>query len=576
MATPLYSTSFNISQFSGINQSGDGYNMNMQYAREMENVNIEGGSFRPMREGTMLEQTLEYPIGTLACLHRRFGADTSTLLVAVSNGTVYTKTLDGTDEWEDRYIGLTVNDCDYVTYEISLYHDYDSTRTYSKGQRVYHNDANYKCLDDNVTGTWNSEKWEELTGTDPVDILLFSNATDGMFCLYGDTLDVVPVETPKLFGVLARYNERIWGAGIEGDPDMLVYSAPYDPFDWTQNNEIPEDGAGDIQQPSWDGDRFLALRQYGSDLLAIRRNAIWRIYGTNPGEFQMQKQYGGGSIAENTVCVYNQYAFMLGEYGLMRYDGNGCYPFQQEAIQQIMRERVRMPASAPEYVSEEQGPAGSVLFKVYVMGDIVAHEGTLYRCIAESTCGEWDSDDWEELNANPMHGTCAGMWNGTYCLALPLDGSGRCNAILQYDPSRNTFALRTEVTVSSFLQVDERLFYTTDSFPGTVWELDDNKGYLVKPVKWISGYQDLGLKNSIKSAFIAYLMVDSEVPVELWLGIRTEKKLKQKIIRTKPGKLTRVQLNTHGRIFRLEIRSYASAPYTISGGIRVDLELDPD
>lgn len=568
MAMPLYSTSFQISQFSGINQSGDGYNMNMQYAREMENVNIEGGSFRPMREGTQLAQTLDYPIGTLACLHRRFGADTSTLLVAISNGAVYTKTLDGGDAWDEQFTGLTNNDCDYVTYEISLYHDYDSTRTYSKGQRVYHNDANYKCLDDNVTGNWDSAKWEELTGTDPVDILLFSNAADGMFCLYGDTLDVVPVETPKRFGVLARYNERIWGAGIEGDPDMLVYSAPYDPFDWTQNNEIPEDGAGDIQQPSWDGDRFISLKQYGSDLLAIRRNAIWRIYGTNPGEFQMQKQYGGGSIAENTVCVNNQYAYMLGEYGLMRYDGNGCYPFQQEAIQQIMRERVRQPVTAPEYIDDD--------YKQYSMGDVVSRLGTIYKCIVNHTSGEWDESDWEEFDAVPIQRICAGMWNGIYCLALPLDGSARCNAILQYDPLHNTFALRTEVSVSSFLQVNERLIYTTDSFPGTVWELDDNRGYLVKPVKWISGYQDLGLKSSIKSAFIAYLMVDSEVPVELRLGLRTEKKLKQKIVRTKPGKLTRVQLNTHGRIFRLEIQSYASAPYTISGGIKVDLELDPD
>ena len=30
---------------------------------------------------------------------------------------------------------------------------------------------------------------------------------------------------------------------------MLVYSAPYDPFHWEQNDAIPEDGAGDVLQP---------------------------------------------------------------------------------------------------------------------------------------------------------------------------------------------------------------------------------------------------------------------------------------------------------------------------------------
>jgi hypothetical protein len=37
-----------------------------------------------------------------------------------------------------------------------------------------------------------------------------------------------------------------------------------------------------------------------------------------------------------------------------------------------------------------------------------------------------------------------------------------------------------------------------------------------------------------------------------------------------------VNLNTQGRVFRLEIRSYQAIPYTIAGGIKVDLELDPD
>jgi hypothetical protein len=72
------------------------------------------------------------------------------------------------------------------------------------------------------------------------------------------------------------------------------------------------------------------------------------------------------------------------------------------------------------------------------------------------------------------------------------------------------------------------------------------------------------------------MMVESEAPAELRVGIRTEKKLKQKTIKTKPGKMTRLHLNLQGRIFRLEIRSYSAVPFTIAGGVRVDVELDPD
>ena len=289
MATPIYSTSVVIDRFSGLNQTGDGYNTSMRYARDAENVDVTGGSFRPMREGQKLEQSLPSPIGTLAYLHRRFGLYTGTILVAISDGKVYTKLMDGDDEWVECYEGLKENNCDWVTYE------------------------------------YNPPGGENTAG--PVDVLLFTNAKDGMFCLYGDTMDVIPVVTPKKFGVLARYNERIWGSGIEGDPDTLMYSAAYNPFDWSANAEIPEDGAGEIMQPTWDGDSFVALRQFGSDMLAVKRNSVWRIYGTNPGEFVMQRQYGGGTIEENTLIVHDDLAYMLGEHGLMRYDGTGVYAF---------------------------------------------------------------------------------------------------------------------------------------------------------------------------------------------------------------------------------------------------------
>ena len=51
MARPLYSTSVAIDRFTGMNQTGDGYNMSLRLAREMENVSVRGGGFQPMRQG---------------------------------------------------------------------------------------------------------------------------------------------------------------------------------------------------------------------------------------------------------------------------------------------------------------------------------------------------------------------------------------------------------------------------------------------------------------------------------------------------------------------------------------------
>ena len=481
----IYETSADIIGFRGLNQAGDGYNLSMQYARELKNVNITGGRFAPMREGKMIAQTLPAPIGTLACLSRRYGVaeDERNVLVAVAGGHIYTKLLDHDDEWIARSVtaegggALPVQSdyFDYVTYEVN----------------------------------------EE--GSDPIDVLIMSNAVDGMLVLYGNDLHIVQVGTPYKFGTIARHNERIWGSGIIGMPDSLVYSAPYDPFNWEPNEEIPEDGGGEIMSPSWDGDAFIALKPYGSQLLAFKKNAIWRVLGTDPGEFIVREQCGHGAMHENPICRYNDVVYMLGFGGLMRYDGALVLPFKPEEASGVLRNRMN-----------------------------------------------WDAVDQ----------TCAVIRDRTYCLAIPLDGSTVNNAVLEYNCGEGTFTLRENTSVKAFLKEDDRIFYTSATTPGCVFEMADEG--LALPVHWESGFQDLGAKSAVKSTFVVYFIADAPTPFDLTIGIRTEKKLKNKRIHVKPGKPYRTQLNVQGRFFRLELDSSTIVPYSIDGGIRLTMELDPD
>ena len=232
----------------------------------------------------------------------------------------------------------------------------------------------------------------------------------------------------------------------------------------------------------------------------------------------IQQQFGIGTIEENTVAVSDDYIYMLGAKGIVRYDGSSVAPFQQDVVKDLMETQVNLAA--------------------------------MDQCVAA-------------------------MRNGVYCLALPVNGSTFCNAILEYNTREYSFALRTDINVESFLQINERLFYTSATEPGRVIELRDDVGVPL-PCLWESGYQDLGVKSSTKSAFPLYFVVEAEAPFELYLSIRTEKKVKKKVVMVKPGKTMRVHLNNQGRVFRLELKSYTSIPYTIAGGFKIDLELDPD
>lgn len=511
-----YSTTLVASSFGGLYQGGEKFGTSFKYAADGKNFSVQGGVLKSMTDGTeKVIALLGAPIGTLMLLHRRFTISTmpecQTLLIAAVGDRLYARRLNdaATTEWVEIYSSIRNDSFDYVTYEISTYY-----------------------VKNNLRVSPDVPDAEEVTTDNPIDILVMSNADDGMIVVYGDDLSVVRytvqpdlAKPEKKFGVLTRHAERIWGGAIPDQPDMLMYSAVYDPLDWAQRSgEALADGAGDIQQPSWDGDSFVALRVYGSYLLAIKKNRIWRVSGTNPSEYYFKEQYGGGALYENTCVVYMDYMFMLGYDCLMVYDGTAVSEFRREYVKDILK-RIN-----------------------------------------------WDK---AEL-------TTAAMRGDTYCLALPLDGSEINNAILEYSVSEKTFTLREGVYVSSFLPYENKLYYTDSrdnegTIPsGRVMCLDDSGSVL--PMRYVSAWQDLGYKSVVKSGFEVYVCSDQDITVNV--GMRTEKKLKTREVTLTANKTKKVRLNAQGRQFRLEIDvptpDASITSWVLSGGIQINMELDWD
>ncbi len=446
-----------------------------------------------MAQGARRPGALPGPIRTLMRLHRRWHAqpDGHDVLVAASGGQLYWR-LPGEDAWQ----------------RIALPEGFAG--------------EGYRCDE------WSCVAYEmSPEGADaPVDVLLLSNAQDGMLCLRGDSMTVSIVETPKKFGVIARHAERIWGGAIADDPDMLAYSAPFDPFDWAQNDEFPEDGAGDVLQPSWDGDSFTALTPFGSQLLALKRTRVWRVMGTNPGEYVFKEQYGGGTPYAATVAVDNTAVWMLGRDGLCRYDGETVSPHQ--------------PTRAA---------------------------GVFAR-----------------MHAQALAGACACMYRGVYLCALPLDGAANNNAVLLYDTREDTWLLREGVSVESFLPTEDALYFTSAHTPGQVWQWRDDcwPSLPAEGVRWVSPWCDLGQKNARKEGFALYLAVECREPVTLCITLETERRQKTRAVRfapTPPGSRApqrRIRFGGSGRQFRLTLSSPPGAAWRVTGGMQVECEVDVD
>ena len=472
-----------IPGFLGLMQYGDGVNADARFCTECENASSAEGSLGPVADCEHLGGDLPDPIETLARLHRRYHTTDQErdVLIAAAGGQLYWR-LPAGEKWQR--IPLPAE----LTAE-----EYQCSR--------------FSCVSYEINPEGSSA---------PVDVLIMSNAKDGMLIVRGDDLTVTPVETPKKFGVIARHAERIWGGGIEGEPDMLAYCAPYDPFDWQQNETYPEDGAGDVLQPSWDGDSFTALASFGSQLMAFKRTRVWRVLGTNPGEYTFREQYGGGAPYPGTVAVDGTRILMLGRDGVYAYDGESVSPFQQAFARDV----------------------------------------------------------FARMNTSALEKAVACMWRGSYYCALPLDNSRVNNAVLIYSVADNTWTLRTDVQVRAFLPCEDALYFT--SAPGKLWRWRDEADHC-PAMRWVGPWQDLNLKHTVKSGFTAYVTVVCAAPVTLRLCVETEKKCVTKTVAFTPGaRQRRIALPGSGRRFRFVVESPSGAPWRIEGGVQLEMEVDED
>lgn len=515
-----YDANVVIPVFKGLNQADIGLNPDIRYAAEEENVETPHGVLQPQAAPIVYPGEFEGRVETLAVLHRRWytSGGSHTWYIAACNGKLYQKQADSGIDWAEILlpVSLTI-----------------------------------------ASNLWSCVTYEINESQNTVDVLLMSNAEDGMIMVIPpdrpSTIDdyaaytieelanytfnqlasaswtVRTVYTHGIkFGTIERYGERIWGGCVNDDPDLLMYSAPYDPLNWEPDLSTPEAGAGDVRQPSWDGDKFYALRRFGDHLLSIKRNRIWRVFGLSPGEYTFQEQFGEGTEYLNTIAIDTERMYMCGPKGVIVYDGMSTTPYARPQIEQI----------------------------------------------------------WRTINKDALDQMCAALYQQKYYLAFPTGNSDVNNSMLVYDFVEGSILLYTDFHIEAFLNTDGHLFATSSTLPGRILLLDGdswtNGEARNAPVRWVSPWMDFGQKKVQKGGFDLYFIPEvQEEAVELIFTIETEKKAKTKRYTVLPtdkehrGK--RLHFGGAGRKFRIIIETAGSAaPWRLIGGLQLVVETDPD
>ena len=531
-----YDADVRIPYFNGLKQN-DEVAQSLQFAMDAENVETPNGVLQPQAGLTMMDGQFDSKVETIARFYRRWynAGGSNEWMVCAAGGKLYCRQANDNIGWiqvkmPQSFGSFQSNVWSWVTYETNV-------------QGVDH----------------------------PIDVLIISNALDGMYMvippdrpsLWGDYVsytwdelkemtweevytekwNIVAVPTRgKKFGVIARHKERIWGAAIADEPDMLMYSAVYDPSDWCiytpdpdpsdqdQKEGEPEEGSGDILQPSWDGDKFTALTTFGDQLIAFKGSRVWRVMGVSPGEYTFTEQYGGGTMYPNTIAVDVERIFMAETDGLSIYDGMSVAPFNRGYVEKF----------------------------------------------------------WRTVNKNAMDQMCAALHKRKYYIAVPTGKSTVNNALLVFNTDDGSFLTYTDIYIENLMVAGDILYATTSTEPGKVFEINYNSwepGLSIgKGTKWETPWMDFNYKTIAKGGYEIYFNPEVKgSPVTFRFTLQTEKKSKSKDVTIQPttfqAKQKRIRFGGTSRRFKLIIEALPHpqrAVWRLTGGIHMVVETDPD
>lgn len=137
--------------------------------------------------------------------------------------------------------------------------------------------------------------------------------------------------TPKY---IENHINRIWT--LDGNTlrfSALDTSVTEEHFnDWdTANN------AGAIIIPSGDGDTGTGLYSLSNSLYVFQRNAIWRLYGNSPANFELRNVSNEvGLLDKRTLVEWNDVLIFLSDYGIYIFDGSNLKNISEDKVSTLI------------------------------------------------------------------------------------------------------------------------------------------------------------------------------------------------------------------------------------------------
>ena len=312
--------------------------------------------------------------------------------------------------------------------------------------------------------------------------------------------------------------DRLWIAGDKDNPDRVYFSTAglngADIEDFTvplaDEEEVNMHG-GFIDVRSYDGGKIIGMKVIFNSVVLFKNKTAYKIYGSNPSNYQLVEIFScNGAIADNSICVGDNGAYFLNKDGIYYFDGTNTTLISQKIKNTIAK-----------------------------------------------------------MNKNYASKSVATYFNSKYYIAIPLEDSTENNCLIIYDTINKSFMTYELGNISSFIEYNNELCYTSENKMFNI-----NKGETYKPMLWETPNYDFGIKNARKMSEYIYFRGKGEGKVKFTLqSERKAKTLELKLDSTE--RLYKKKLKNKGRVFKLLIENIDNSNIEIISP-EIVFEIDED
>ena len=404
-----------------------------------------------------------------------------------------------------------------------------------------------------------AEDWKELYGTalngewgfityqknDDV-ILIMGNGADNVKMWDGVSDKLTDLEGIPCKGrFFALHYERLWTGGDPAFPNSVFYSRQFNPNDWTGDIESPAAGGGQVDLPSFESGGFVTgIYTTANEVVIMKESTAIRIFGTSPSSYTAYEVSGGiGTKAERAIVQLGGANYFPTRHGLGVQSGSSATLLGDRSMPRLF-------------------------------------DGMYYK--------------GQDIRVNLAYQTkaCGTRYDEKLWFALPIGESSENNAVIEYDPNRESMMLHRGLNVIDFALCDQEDNYVV--FVGQnprgeykVYAYGDSVGYDGVPQTsvWESPWQDFGDKGRKKIVrevrlFGDILKVDENdetsgsvvVTVETDRG-RFSRELSAFPFRESPQRF-RFGLRLAGERFRVVVQSGENGRFRFSGGVELEVEAE--